>query len=325
MTDRKEHFAAMPMRAIGDSRLKASHLKLLMAIAAHDRMSKNGQGCWAGHKRLAELTGIALKSVSRTLNALAEWGYIEGSTHPLNKRTRVYKVIYLGADQDLFEGSRSRKTGNTQVTYSEQTGNTGVTLSAPIGNICEPYSHETKAFRPEEHIDKSQENHFADDQDTNPNIFCEAGIDSEEPEIDSVETGANQEIPKRDGSAKAPSGFGGGVRSIGQIAAKLTGMRSVTPLSDTENHRIEQAAETRLAGMLGHGTDGWSIWLALSEPTRFSLIEKHLTRTLTGNDLVSAKTEARLASNGSYLRLLPAGNSNPSFSTVGDNFRSLNN
>ena len=67
-------FAALPARAIGDDRLKGSHLKVLAAIAIHDRLSGargKGQGCWAGNKRLAGMIGCNYTRLSATITDLA--------------------------------------------------------------------------------------------------------------------------------------------------------------------------------------------------------------------------------------------------------------
>jgi DNA-binding MarR family transcriptional regulator len=84
----KPIFAAIPARAMGDERLSALDLRVLMAIAIHDRLTANGTGCFAGNGRLASLVGCHLKSLSRSLRSLAEAGYITGRDNPLNRRTR---------------------------------------------------------------------------------------------------------------------------------------------------------------------------------------------------------------------------------------------
>ena len=93
----KISFAPIPPRAIGDKRLTGSHFRVLAAIAMHDRLSmsrKAGQGCWASNKRLAELTNLNYSNLSTALIQLGEWGYLNREPHPLNKRTRIYRVIY---------------------------------------------------------------------------------------------------------------------------------------------------------------------------------------------------------------------------------------
>ena len=87
-------FSPTPPRAIGDERLSALDLRVLMAIAVHDRMSKNGIGCTAGHGRLAALVRYDIKSLSRSNRTLGECGYVGCRANPLNPRSRPYFVIY---------------------------------------------------------------------------------------------------------------------------------------------------------------------------------------------------------------------------------------
>lgn len=94
----KAIYAPVPARAMADLRLKERHLRTLMVIAAHDRLGANGIGCWASHERLAAMVGCAYSRLSMNLRELGELGYIERIPHPLNKRLRVYKVIYNADD-----------------------------------------------------------------------------------------------------------------------------------------------------------------------------------------------------------------------------------
>jgi DNA-binding MarR family transcriptional regulator len=91
---RKELFAPLPIRAISDQRLSGRHLRVLAAIAYHDRFGRNGQGCWAGRRRLAAEAGIAGTHVSNMLSDLRSWAYIKSERHPMNRRTTIHRVIY---------------------------------------------------------------------------------------------------------------------------------------------------------------------------------------------------------------------------------------
>jgi len=96
-------FAPLPVRAIGDQRLTASHFRALGAIGEHDRMSGHrgkGAGCYASNKTLSEKCGINYSNFSTVIRQLGSWGYIVSAPHPINKRTRVYRVIYDEADLD---------------------------------------------------------------------------------------------------------------------------------------------------------------------------------------------------------------------------------
>ncbi len=102
-------FAAIPARAVGDPRLKGLHLKVLGAVALHDRLSaarKNGQGCWAGNKRLAELIGCNYSNLSTALTELATWGYIDSRTNPMNKTRRILFIVYDERDGAFVKANR---------------------------------------------------------------------------------------------------------------------------------------------------------------------------------------------------------------------------
>ncbi len=112
---RKPKFAPGPVRAIGDRRLTETHLRVILAIALHDRLSqhrKNGQGCWASHRKLAELCNINYTNLSTAIRELGELGYLSAQPHHLNKRRRVYRVIY---DDSLPEGEQSESTNSLSV------------------------------------------------------------------------------------------------------------------------------------------------------------------------------------------------------------------
>ena len=100
----KESFTPIPTRAMTDRRLAERHWRTLAVVAAHDRLGKNGVGCWASHRRLATLVGCDYARLSSNLTDLASWGYIERSVHPLNKRLRVYKVLYTPEDAAVMKG-----------------------------------------------------------------------------------------------------------------------------------------------------------------------------------------------------------------------------
>ena len=98
-------YAPLPARAMVDMRLSERHLRTLAVVAAHDRLGKNGIGCWASHERLAEMVGCHYTRISHNLKELGELGYIERVEHPLNKRLRVYKVIYTDADARVMKAT----------------------------------------------------------------------------------------------------------------------------------------------------------------------------------------------------------------------------
>jgi hypothetical protein len=94
----RNYFAPIPARAIGDQRLSALHFRALGAIAAHDRFA-TAQGCWAGDQRLAQLTGCHVKRIPPTVRDLRNWGYVDQSLMPTDRRKRLLRVLYT--DEDL--------------------------------------------------------------------------------------------------------------------------------------------------------------------------------------------------------------------------------
>jgi len=94
MTDRRELFSPIPIDAMGDHRLTSEDLRLLIAIGWHDRFGANGRGCYCKHEVLAEETNMDLTSVSRSVHRLVEFGYITSERFSLDRRRRVYRLIY---------------------------------------------------------------------------------------------------------------------------------------------------------------------------------------------------------------------------------------
>ncbi|WP_181166497.1 helix-turn-helix domain-containing protein [Mesorhizobium sp. B2-4-18] len=199
-------FSPDPARAMADQHLTAQDIRVLMAIAAHDRFSKNGIGCTASHTRLANLVGCHLKSLSRSIRTLAERGYIGGRANPLNPQARCYFVIYNEWDEAILKAVK----GNQVVT---PTGNEAVTSDDPTGNkLATPWV--TNSFRMGNRVEKSAQ---SNQEDASYNILSEALRDPVETvEIYPVETASStQAPPKRRGNERANSA------SVGAILAML--------------------------------------------------------------------------------------------------------
>ena len=97
----KPRFAPLPARAIADLRLDCLHFRALSAIALHDRLSgpRNvGQGCWASLGTLRECRSN-YNNVSTAINELEQWGYVETQVNHRDRRRRIYRVIYIEADE----------------------------------------------------------------------------------------------------------------------------------------------------------------------------------------------------------------------------------
>lgn len=131
-------FAPLPARAIADEILSSQDIRVLAAIALHDRFSKNGIGCTAGHGRLSAIVGCHLKSLSRSIRTLAERGYIGGRDNPLNPKARCYFVIYSDLDAAFSKTATGNSPvtdrGNNPVTSKPIWGNNLVPENGPMGN-----------------------------------------------------------------------------------------------------------------------------------------------------------------------------------------------
>jgi DNA-binding MarR family transcriptional regulator len=120
----KLFFAPLPPRAIGDQELTGLHLRVLACIALHDRMSgtrKTGQGCWAGNQTLARECGCNYNNLFTAIAHLAKHGYITRDPHPINKRLRVYRVIYNDDDLTLLKCADCSPTGEALPRQSGRT------------------------------------------------------------------------------------------------------------------------------------------------------------------------------------------------------------
>ena len=131
-------FAPIPARAFGDPRLKGLHLKTLGVVALHDRLSaarKNGQGCWAGNLRLAEMIGCNYTNLSTALTDLATWGYIERRTNPMNKTRRILFIVYDERDGAFVKPNHDE---NPLPTGKQSAGAEAADNSLPAGKNSLP-------------------------------------------------------------------------------------------------------------------------------------------------------------------------------------------
>lgn len=130
-------YSPVPARAMGDASISGADLRVLMAIASHDRFGKNGTGCYASHATLAVKVSLNSKSVARSIGKLRDAGYISVEKNPLNGRLAVYRVIYTEEDAAVMRGDgrpgvrptrpKSVSTGNEDATNRSEGG-------AAIGN-----------------------------------------------------------------------------------------------------------------------------------------------------------------------------------------------
>jgi DNA-binding MarR family transcriptional regulator len=159
MTGAKAAFAPLPARAIGDKRFSGLHFRVLACLAMHDRMSSSrgkGQGCIASNKTLAVECGCDYSRLSTTITDLGRFGYVEREQHPLNKRLRVYRVIYTDADIAFTKAANSLPTGKQPPDDEEQI-------------VCEPAKSNGETVCRD--FQESEQNH----QGAEVNIFRETG------------------------------------------------------------------------------------------------------------------------------------------------------
>jgi hypothetical protein len=116
-TTKKQRFAPVPLRALLDQRLGGHHLRVLATVAAHDRLGKNGSGCWASQDRLAALLGCRKSRISKGLSDLRDYGYIASELNPQKRWHRVHRVIY-SSDDERFWTSKSVTKENNSFTKS---------------------------------------------------------------------------------------------------------------------------------------------------------------------------------------------------------------
>lgn len=124
----KVMFAALPLRAIGDTRLSALELRILGCVAFHDRMSSargKGQGAWASNETLAKRVQCHYTNLSSAVTKLAKLGYIQRDPHPLNKKLRVYRVIYDGEIAGLADPLPDDKVLSGGEVVENQSSNEG--------------------------------------------------------------------------------------------------------------------------------------------------------------------------------------------------------
>ena len=87
-------FAAIPIRALTDTRLGGPDFRLLGTIARYDRFRRNGTGCYVNARKLAQEARIHYKHLGRQTQRLEAFGYITIDASEADKRRKIYSVIY---------------------------------------------------------------------------------------------------------------------------------------------------------------------------------------------------------------------------------------
>ncbi|MEL6366007.1 MAG: helix-turn-helix domain-containing protein [Pseudomonadota bacterium] len=141
--DNTPQFTPVPVRAMGDDRLTAAELRVLMAVGRHARFGGNGAGCYASNATVAAEASVHEKSVSRAYIRLEKLGYIRRAQSG-NDGRRFQRFIVWDEEAD--------EEGDEPVTDQPEVGNEPATQSAEVGNNC-GYPKE---------IDLSSQNRFSE-------------------------------------------------------------------------------------------------------------------------------------------------------------------
>lgn len=161
---RPSYTSPMPMRAAVDTRLSASALRLIMAVAWHDRMSLmtgTGAGCTASNKTLAAEIGVKdYTTLIKLRKHCEETGYFQLEPRQGGKRLEVIRVIpdHLADpkswpfDQSLIgEGclkawhARERKVGEMANNSAEEVGDLARDECEKVGELnSEPRRNPSK-------------------------------------------------------------------------------------------------------------------------------------------------------------------------------------
>ncbi|MGE6739660.1 helix-turn-helix domain-containing protein [Allorhizobium pseudoryzae] len=178
------YFAAIPGRANRDDRLSGLHFRVLGTIAGHDRMGRNGQCCWAGRNKLADLVGCHPSRLSTAISDLIEWGYLEEQRHESDGRKKGYRVVYEAAADAAGIGSKPKGDRLQDSNLSEA---------------------ERLPDRNQSAGNRLRKRDNSDDQNTK-NVQVNHGFDDLRPKLNIL--GRNQDITQK-------QGFGGGGKGSG--------------------------------------------------------------------------------------------------------------
>ncbi|MGO7337715.1 hypothetical protein [Rhizobium leguminosarum] len=134
ITDGREEWGPVQLRAARDENLDRLDLRVLILIASRDRFGGNGRGCSLSPKQMALELHVHEKSVSRSIGNLASRKYI-GSEKRSDRRLKEYFVLYDGAAETV-ESAEIIESGSVayRVTKPQKSVTSQVTDSAYIGN-----------------------------------------------------------------------------------------------------------------------------------------------------------------------------------------------
>ena len=259
--NKKEQFAALPVRISSDTRLSASHFRILTTIAYHDRFGRNGIGCTAGQEKLSETTSIHYTNIHRLTVDLQNWGYLKIHRSPSDRRRRVYRVIYDEGPKDV-----GQSTNNDEEKVGKQKEQ-----DAEISDKC---SRQYIGLSP---IKKSCETR------TGNGAFSLNGKTLNDVESD---------------IASAPPDGNGDANIVANQTAVVRGRRPIDCLQNMEHklpnvenvsiERLHGEARSEIVDRLNDVENGWLVVSQLDDETLTDLENKQINGELTDADLTSA-------------------------------------
>ena len=143
---------------MGDRRLKASHWRVLSAIAWHDRFGVNGVGCTAGGRTLAREANVHATNLPKITRDLQDWGYIDKKHRASNRRLRTYQVIYREYLEAVGGGTIDRDASAPEdrsqtATIGVQTNNGGEIVGVANSQVAESEDKQASEYIPLRGID----------------------------------------------------------------------------------------------------------------------------------------------------------------------------
>lgn len=118
-------FTTAPVRAIGDKRLTALELRVLLVIAEYDGMSLvkgSGSGCYAKLATLAERLQTDISNLSKAVSRLAKLGYVLKERQNDGRRSTL-RVIYEAGES--WRAHQQSPAGEDGSNVGEFTNNPG--------------------------------------------------------------------------------------------------------------------------------------------------------------------------------------------------------
>lgn len=161
-------FVALPGRFLSDDDLTVLDLKVLGVIAAHDRMGRNGQCCWAGQKKLATLVRCDPTRLSTSISKLVKKGYLIELRSEEDKRRKGFRVVYIAEEDAAAIGSKVKENRLPNGNLNSD-GNRLPDRNANGADRLPERNPNPHAETRKRQLDQAIKSSLP-----NPNIFCEA-------------------------------------------------------------------------------------------------------------------------------------------------------